>query len=241
MILCSCGCGLHVAKKTQQRHLQGKGPIMAVAGVIETRAYFGNKRRADKSEPSRPRKRQRVTVYTPEPHSLPQQGEWHTPLPENIPPAPSPAAAATTLPSDPTTPKVTCAAALSAPWSGPADFRYCDSDAFEDSNDINNDKVRLDPIVDDSDANVEDSDMDSDTYSETDLDGSSSGDRLGGFNPESVPDIFETDAEMSAAEHSEWMVAPSCCCLEELTSKLNHTQHLTILGWTTLTSCVSFR
>ena len=218
-VFCSCGCDSYVAEKTQQRHLQGKGPTMAVAAVIETRAYFGNKRSAETPEPSPPQKRQRVTVNTPEPHSLPQQWEYHTPPPGDILPPPSPVAAVTTPPSDPATSKVACTAALSAPWSGPADFRYCDDNAFEDSNDINNDRVQLDPIVKDGDTNVEDSDMDLDVDSEMDPDESSDGDRVGGFDPESVPDIFETDAELSAEEYSEWMAAPSCRWLEELTSE----------------------
>ena len=39
-IIYSCGCGDTVSRRMQTRHLQGHGPLMAVAGIIETRAYF---------------------------------------------------------------------------------------------------------------------------------------------------------------------------------------------------------
>jgi len=40
-VLCSCGCGTRVSRRTQTRHLQGNGPTLALAEVFETRDYFG--------------------------------------------------------------------------------------------------------------------------------------------------------------------------------------------------------
>jgi len=182
---------------------------MAVAGVIETKVYF-RKRGGEALDSPRPEKRKRVTSRVPESSSLPQvtpqQEQHHTPPLDDIPPAPSPAASAAALPPrDPAASKAACAAALSAPWSGPVHFHDCDNEVFEDSNDISNDKVRLDPIIEDTSTNQEDpdvdSDMTSDTCSEAGSDHESVG--IGGFDSGWDPDIAETDAEMDRAEHSE--------------------------------------
>ena len=41
-VLCACGCRDVMTRRTQTRHLQGHGPLMAVADVLKTRAYFRN-------------------------------------------------------------------------------------------------------------------------------------------------------------------------------------------------------
>lgn len=40
-ILCFCGCKTYVSRRTQTRHLQGKGPTLALAEMFETQTYFG--------------------------------------------------------------------------------------------------------------------------------------------------------------------------------------------------------
>ena len=186
-VRCSCGCGDNVSKRTQTRHLQGRGPVMAVAGVIEAKAYF-RKRGAEAPESLSPQKRQRVAISTPE-SCLPQTLSQEQCLPDSAPPAPSPA-----LPVDPVTSKA-ARTALSTPWTGPAGFCYGDDEVFEGSNDIANDTVRLDPIIEDTCAESESSDTDSGT----DIDD----DESSGSDMEGVPDIFETNADLNEAEHSE--------------------------------------
>lgn len=155
---------------------------MAVAGVIETKAYF-HKRGTEASESPQPQKRQRVVVPAPN-------------TPDNISLAPSPPIAADPPSGNPLTSKV-AQTALSGPWTGPADFRPSDDNIFEDSNDVGNDRVRFDPIIQDPHADPESET--SDTGS--DMDGNDT--EPSGSDTEGVPDIFETNADLNAAEHCE--------------------------------------
>ena len=156
---------------------------MAVAGIIETRAYF-RKRATDNSEPYQPRKRQRVAAPLPE-FLKPSPDHW----PDNELPAPSPTPTLTSS-LNPTASEV-AHTALSASWNGPADPHYNDDEVFEDSNDLDGGDTWLEPIVsavesESSDADSEDSDFES-NVSET----------------EEAPDIFDTNVDLNAAEHSE--------------------------------------
>jgi hypothetical protein len=168
---------------------------MAVAGVIETKAYF-RKRGTGASESPRPQKRRRVSIPAPEPRpprALTPERHWPPP-PEDTSLDPSPAPASSPPSGDPVTSEA-ARTALSTPWTGPADFRYGDDEVFESSNDISNDRVRFDPIIED-------------TYAEpgsSDTDSSTDGDDIGpsGSDTEGVPDIFETNADLNVAEHSE--------------------------------------
>ena len=71
-VLCSCGCTMYVSRRTQTRHLQGKGPTLALAGVFETRSYFGT---TPTNGPgaghldgeARPSKRRRIATLDPGP------------------------------------------------------------------------------------------------------------------------------------------------------------------------------
>lgn len=155
---------------------------MAVAGVIETKAYF-RKRGAETSESPQPQKRQRVVVPVLD-------------TPDNAPLVPSPPMVADP-PSENLLTSEAARTALSGPWTGPTNFHPGDNDVFEDSNDITNDRVQFDPIVQDPHA---DSELET---SDTDF-GADSGDiELSGSDTEGVPDIFETNADLNAAEHSE--------------------------------------
>lgn len=168
---------------------------MVVAGVIETKAYF-RKRGTEASESSQPRKRQRVTIPTPEPcppQALVQEQRCTPPLDTALS-APSPVLVTTPSPGNPVTSKAACTA-LSTPWAGPAGFRYGDDEVFEGSNDVGNEGVQLDPITEDTRTETEDSDMDSGTDAD-DVESS-------GSDTEGVPDIFETNANLNMAEHSE--------------------------------------
>lgn len=62
-VRCACGCGQTLSRRQQSRHLQGDGPVTAVAGVLESRAYF-REERAERLESPPPRKRRRL--QTPE-------------------------------------------------------------------------------------------------------------------------------------------------------------------------------
>ena len=63
---CTCGCGRILSRRQQSRHLQGNGPVMAVAGVLESRAYFREESaECSSSESPPPQKRRRI--QTPEP------------------------------------------------------------------------------------------------------------------------------------------------------------------------------
>jgi hypothetical protein len=151
-VLCSCGCGDNVSKRMQTHHLQGRGPVMAVVGVIETKAYF-RKRGAEAPESPWPQKHQRVIVPVLD-------------TPDNVllvlsPPMTVDPPSGNLLASE------AAQTALSGPWTGPADFRPSDDNVFEDSNDISNDRVLFDPIVQDPhmDSELETSDIDSVTVS----------------------------------------------------------------------------
>ena len=63
-VRCGCGCGCILSRQQQSHHLQAHGPVMAVAEVIETRAYF-RKRGVENPEPPPPQKRQRLEVSEP--------------------------------------------------------------------------------------------------------------------------------------------------------------------------------
>ena len=85
--------------------------------------------------------------------------------------------------------------ALSAPWTGPADFRYGDDDVFKNSNDAGGETTQHVPIP--NPAELESSDTDSDADEDTnDV-------RLDRSSAEEIPDIFETNADLDAEEYSE--------------------------------------
>ena len=78
-VLCSCGCGNILSRRQQTRHLQARGPVMAVAKVIEARAYFQD---TESPEPPQPHKRQRLQTPVLTDDSLPstkEQEPGHTP------------------------------------------------------------------------------------------------------------------------------------------------------------------
>ena len=175
---------------------------MAVAEVIETKAFF-RKRCPEASKSSRPPKHQRLTSHALEPRPFSQAGsqeQCRTPLPDNIPPAPSPVVPVAAPPSEgPTDPKSTCTAALSARWSGPGHFDNCKNRIFEDSSNISDSEIQPDAITEDAYTSSEDADTNSDTGSDMPSDGNSV--ESDGIGSEWVPEIAETDAEMNAAEH----------------------------------------
>lgn len=169
---------------------------MAVAGVIETRAYF-RKRGAENAESPQPWKRQRLQTSTPEDDTR----QSYTPAPNVTPQDPSPPPAPAPLSG-----VISTAAreALSVPWAGPADFRYGDDDDFEDSNDVNGETVHPVPIV--GPAELGNSDTDSETDMDSDDDGGSSRSSMG-----EVPDTFDTNTDLNAAEYSERAVFHHNC------------------------------
>lgn len=63
-VRCTCGCGQILSRRQQSRHLQGNGPVTAVAGVLESRAYFCEES-AERLESPPPQKRRRI--QTPKP------------------------------------------------------------------------------------------------------------------------------------------------------------------------------
>ena len=189
-VVCSCGCNNTVSRRTQTRHLRGDGPVMAVAEILETRAYFHKPERESPGSP--PPKRPRL--QTPVPEDTQPQG----PLPPDIclpDPSPSPTPASSSK-----DPAISGAVrnALSAPWTGPGDFRYNDEDSF-DSSDIDDELAQPVPIVGPTEPDS------SDTDSEADLDADMDNDGFGSGRPdtEDSPDVFETDVNLNAAEYSE--------------------------------------
>lgn len=193
-VLCSCGCGDTVTRRTQTRHLQGHGPLMAVAGVLKTRAYF-RKHGSDDSESPPFKKRQRVVAPTLEFQLplTPTQREPSPPCqrysePTTPPPNPTPA-----LTIDPTSDAAHIA--LSAPWMGPADFHYNDNEDFGDLDEAGCDGTQLEstdgtPEPEGSDAG---SSGDSDT-SESDQ------------SEVKVSDTYDANVDLNAAEFSKWTV-----------------------------------
>ena len=166
--------------------------MMAVAGIIETKAYF-RKRGADDSEPPRAAKRQRVTTppleFPPPPTPIQQEPSPVRPL--GIEP-PAPALSPTPISSASPTILEAARAAMSVSWRGSADLRYNDDDIFEDSNDVGHKGAQFDPII--SAAGSESSDMDSED------DGDFESNRS---ETEDVPDIFDTNVDLNTTEHSE--------------------------------------
>lgn len=227
-VICSCGCGDTVTRRTQSRHLQGHGPLMAVAGVLKTRAYF-HKRGSDNSESPRPRKRQRVITPTSElwPPSAPTQQEL-SPLcqqdsePTTPPPNPTPASSI-----DPAS--NVAHIALSLPWMGPADFRYNDDEDFEGSNEVNHDGTQLKST--DSTPEPEGPDMGSDesgNISESERSGTG------------VSDMFDMNVGLNTAECSEWTAALARQHSQAICSPV-HTQRSTTLEQAILICCASSR
>ena len=202
-VLCGCGCGNILSRRQQTRHLQARGPVMVVAEVIETRAYF-HEQDTESPEPPRPCKRQRLQTPIPEdnlPQPPAQQEQSYTPpdvaqqvlfLSPTTSPAPLPRNLVVSRAAN---------EVLSAPWMGPGALRRDDDDIFEDSNDIG-DKVAQ-PLSIPSPMESESSDMDSDTDIDDDGIGSSRSDTGG------IPNIFETNADLNAAEYSESTVISS--------------------------------
>ena len=177
--------------------MRARGPVMAVAGIIETRAYF-RKRGMDRSKSPRPRKRQQVQTLQPT-----DDGLWTTSAEElgdpplDLPPVPAHTQDPGPLPRNPAISSV-AREALSAPWTGLVDSHRGDDDV-EDSNDINGQTTE--PIQTPGSAEPGSSDVDSGTDDEevglTDL-----GVRLSGSSTEVFPDIFETDADLNTTEYS---------------------------------------
>ena len=201
-VRCSCGCGEFLSRRQQTRHQQGRGPVMAVAKVIEARAYF-RERDTESPEPPQPRKRRRLqTPVLGDDSSQPptQRGRGCTPLSdiEQRDPPPSPAPAPAPLPRDPA---VSNAAreALSAPWAGPVGLRYDNDDGFESTSDTSREPTHPVP----GPAELESSDMDSDTDTDGDGCGSSKP------NMGDISDIFETNADLNTAEYSEYAIDSS--------------------------------
>ena len=183
-VLCACGCSDVVMRRTQTHHLQGHGPLMAVAGVLKTRAYF-QKHSLDDTESSQLRKRQKVAAPALEFWPPSQQDN----KPPTSPPNPTPASA-----TDPTSDAARIA--LSVPWTGPTDFRYDDDEAFEDLNEASLDEIEIEPAV--STPEPEGSDAGSDEDSDaSESDPSEAG----------VSGMFDTNIDLNAAEYSKWAVA----------------------------------
>jgi hypothetical protein len=161
---------------------------MAVAEILETRAYF---RTRDKRSPDSPQPQKCQSLPTPILEDNSPETLDITPPEPLFQPTPA------HLVMDPITSNA-AHEALSNPWAGPADFRYGDDDTFEDSNDINDEVAQPVPITGPAESES------SDTGSETDASGDDSND-LGSsdFDMEEVPDIFETNADLNAAEYSE--------------------------------------
>ena len=193
IVICSCGCGDALSRRQQTRHLRARGPVMAVAQVIETRAYF-HEQDTESPEPPRPRKRQRLQTPMLDDDLL-RPPEWRergcTPPPDIVQrdPSPSPSQAPTPLPRNPVVSKV-AHEALYVPWTGSVDFHYGDDDIFEDPND---EPAQPTP----GPVELSGSGSDSDTDADDENAGSSESDTR------EVSDIFETNADLNAAEHSE--------------------------------------
>ena len=160
---------------------------MAVAEVIEARAYF-RKRGTESPGSPRPQKRQRLQTPMPE-DALP-----HIPLLDIAPPDPLPSPAPTLPSMDPAISRAVHGA-LSAPWTGPASFHYGDDDVFEDSSDDASRPAQPTPITGPTEPESSDTDL------ETDMDDDDP--ELSGSEVEEVPDILETNADLNAAEYSE--------------------------------------
>jgi len=183
---------------------------MAVSKVIEARAYF-HEQDTESPESPRPCKRQRLQTPVLEdnlPESLAQQEQGYTP-PLDItshPPSPS----STQVPAPPCrNPVISKAAheALSAPWAGPTDFHHGDDDTFEDSSDIGGETAQPVSIPGPTEPSG------SDTESDVDVDSDNAdGNNIGPSEAEmgEVPDIFETNADLDAAEYSECTVVSVC-------------------------------
>jgi hypothetical protein len=173
---------------------------MAVVGVIETRSFF-RKRGAESPGSPRPQKRQRL--QTPVLKDLlpqtPAQQEQSYPHPPDItPPDPAPSPTPAPLSRNPVISNATHEA-LSAPWTGPADFRYGDDDVFKDFSD---EAAQPAPVA--GPTEPESSDTDSEADVDDDDFASSESD-----TEDSVPDIFETNADLNAAEYSKCIMVLS--------------------------------
>jgi hypothetical protein len=155
---------------------------MAVAEVIETRAYFRRKRpgHSKASLPQRQRRFQTPRQMDDDPPMVPAE-EFGRPLRDpSLVPAPTqepvPPARNPVIPS-------IAHEALSAPWMGPVNLHYRDDD----------------PETSDQATPGDSEPESSDADSETDDDEVG----LGGFSDRGLPDIFETDADLNAAEYSQ--------------------------------------
>lgn len=196
---CACGCGAVLSRRQQTRHLQARGPVMAVAGVIETRAYF-HKQDMENPDSVQPRKRRKLRIPTPE-GDPPQQPTERATAPVDITPQdPSPSPTTTPLTSGDQNISRAAHAALSAPWSGLANTCGGDNDILEVSNDVDFRVPQPAPVSDSTELSSSDTDLDSDV----DCDGAS------GPDVGEVPDIFETNADLNTEEYSEYIVVSSC-------------------------------
>ena len=91
--------------------------------------------------------------------------------------------------------------ALSTPWVGSADFRYTDDDGLEDSNDIGSQAVQPVPIRDPTEPESSGTDPERESSNtDSDIDGSDIGSSASDMGES--PDIFETEADLNAAEYS---------------------------------------
>jgi len=192
-VVCSCGCGEVLSRRTQTRHLQGCGPTTAVAGIIEARAYF-RKRSIEDPESPRPRKRQRHQVSGPNDDTLStrpiEEAPGDNPQLDAAPPDPLSPPALDPTPESLAISQATCNA-LSTPWTGPADFRDVDGEVFDDSNDAGIKTAQPAPVT--APTEPESSDTDSEA----------GGDGIGPDGADEEPDVFETHAELNTAEYSE--------------------------------------
>ena len=141
---------------------------------------------------SPPPKRQRL--QTPVLESTPRRGS--SPPDVRLPdPLPSPTPASSSK-----DPAISGAVhdALSAPWTGPGEFHYGDEDTFV-SSDTDDETAQTVPIAGSTESDS------SNTDSEADLDVDMDNDDFGsgGSDIEDTPDVFETNADLNAAEYCE--------------------------------------
>jgi hypothetical protein len=169
---------------------------MAVAGVIETRAYFRRQRTTGCSNPDLPRKHKRLETPQPADDDSPMLSSEDF---GHLPPDPSQSPTLNSIPDPSSSPRNSAISgivhkALSFPWAGPVDLRYEDKNP-EDSDDVSCRTTQPIPAPG-SDTEPRSSDVDFSEADDSEVEfGESSAGRF--------PDIFETDADLNATEYSE--------------------------------------